>query len=67
MSIQLIQQYLSRVDRLIRYDGSRNESSLRKAFQDLLEHYGRSKGLELIAELDYRTPDGKWRGQSPSV
>ena len=36
MSIQLINQYYSNVERLIRYGGTRNESSLRKAFQDLL-------------------------------
>jgi hypothetical protein len=36
MSIQLIQKYYAEVDRIIRYGGSRNESSLRKPFQDLL-------------------------------
>ena len=38
MSIQLIQKYYAEVDRIIRYGGSRNESSLRKPFQDLLCH-----------------------------
>jgi hypothetical protein len=37
MSIQLIQQYYTKVEQIIRYGGSRNESSLRKPFQDLLE------------------------------
>lgn len=58
MSVQLIQQYHAQVDRIVRYGGSRNESSLRKAFQDLLEHYSQSKNLVLIAELEYRTSDG---------
>ncbi len=35
MSIQLIQNYYSKVEQIIRYGGSRNESSLRKPFQDL--------------------------------
>ena len=48
MSIQLIQQYYSNVERLIRYGGTRNESSLRKAFQELLDHYARSKNLVLV-------------------
>ncbi len=58
MSIQLIQQYHAQVDRIIRYGGSRNESSVRKAFQDLLGHYAHSRNLELIAELEYRTSTG---------
>ena len=40
MSVQLIQQYHSKVEKIIRYGGSRNESALRKPFQDLLEAYG---------------------------
>jgi hypothetical protein len=45
MSIQLIQQYRAKVEQMIRYGGSRNESTLRKPFQDLLEQYARSKNL----------------------
>ncbi|NUM47299.1 MAG: N-6 DNA methylase [Anaerolineales bacterium] len=51
MSIQLIQQYYNKVEKIIQYGGSRNESSLRKPFQDLLEHYARGKGLLLVAEI----------------
>ncbi len=51
MSIQLIQQYYSNVEKLIRYGGTRNESSLRKAFQELLDHYARSKNLLLVPEV----------------
>ena len=43
MSIQLIQKYYTEIDKIIRYGGSRNESSLRKPFQDLLEGYARAK------------------------
>ena len=34
MSTQLIQQYHAKVERIIRYGGSRNESALRKPFYD---------------------------------
>src|SRR5512139_3931273 len=51
MSIQLIQQYYNNVDKLIRYGGTRNEMSLRKAFQELLDHYARSKNLLLVPEV----------------
>jgi len=37
MSLHLIQQYYTKVDRIIQYGGSRNESALRFAFQTLLE------------------------------
>ncbi len=51
MSIPLIQQYYNNVDKLIRYSGTRNETSLRKAFQELLDHYARSKNLLLVPEV----------------
>jgi len=51
MSIQLIQKYYADVDKIIRYRGSRNESSLRKPFQDLLEQYARGRNLMLMAEV----------------
>jgi len=43
MSIRLIRQYYNNVDTLVRYGRTRNETSLRKAFQELLDHYARSK------------------------
>ncbi len=64
MSLQLINQYRSKVERYIQYGGSRNEQSLRNAFYQLLEGYARTQSLELIAELEYRVggvavyPDG---------
>ncbi len=59
MSIQLIQQYYSKVEQIIRYSGVRNESSLRKPFQDLLEQYARSKKLVLVAEVGVPGRKGK--------
>jgi predicted helicase len=58
MSIQLIQQYYAKVEKFIRYGGSRNETSIRKAFQDLLEQYARGKNLLLVPEIEFRTPRG---------
>jgi len=58
MSTQLIQNYYTKVEQIIRYGGSRNESSLRKPFQDLLEQYARSKNLVLVAEVELTTKKG---------
>ncbi|MCA9897963.1 MAG: hypothetical protein KC433_07200 [Anaerolineales bacterium] len=59
MSVQLIQQYHAQVAKIIRYGGSSNEGSVRKAFHDLLEGYSRQRNLEMIAELEFRTPKGR--------
>lgn len=59
MSIQLIQQYHAKVEKIIRYSGSRNEATLRKAFQDLLEAYALSKNLLLVPEVEVRTRGGR--------
>ena len=53
MSVQLIQQYYAKVEQMIGYGGTRNESTLRKPFQDLLEQYARSKNLVLVPEVEY--------------
>ena len=69
MSTQLIQQYHAKVERIIRYGGSRNESALRKPFQDLLEQYAASRDLLLVSEVEYRRrgvrviPDGDTTGR----
>lgn len=39
MSIQLINQYYTKRDKLIQFGGSKNELSIRDAFKDLLNHY----------------------------
>jgi predicted helicase len=59
MSIQLIHQYYAKVDKMIRYSGTRNESTLRKCFQDLIEQYAHSKELELVPEVEYVTKTGR--------
>jgi predicted helicase len=59
MSIRLIQQYRAKVEKIIRYGGSRNEGALRKSFQDLLESYAQSKNLLLVPEVEVRTREGR--------
>jgi predicted helicase len=59
MSLQLIQQYHTRVEKIIRYGGSHNESALRMSFQDLLEAYALSKNLLLVPEVEVRTRSGR--------
>ena len=51
MSIQLIQQYHAKVERIFRYGGSRNESALRKPFQDLLERQVFTDYTEPVMDL----------------
>jgi len=55
MSLQLIQQYYSKVEKLIQYGGSKNETAIRSAFQTLLEQYCADKNLLLVPELEYKT------------
>ncbi|MGK7925922.1 MAG: type ISP restriction/modification enzyme [Spirulina sp.] len=62
MSKLLIEQYKRELEELQRYGGSRNESSLRKAFETLLGGYCKTRDFRLIAELTYKNtnirPDG---------
>jgi len=61
MTIQLIQQYRTKLENLIQYGGSKNETSIRSAFQSLLEQYCANKNLVLVPELSYKNtviPDG---------
>jgi predicted helicase len=55
MSLQLIQQYYTKVEKLIQYGGSKNETAIRSAFQTLLEQYCIDKNLLLVLELEYKT------------
>ena len=65
MSRLLIQTYHREVEKIIQYSGSRKETSIRVAFQKLLESYCSANHFILIPELAYRTqydttvyPDG---------
>jgi len=58
MSEILIRQYYSKVEKIVQYGGSRNESAVRSAFEELINAYCESKNLRLINELDYKTRYG---------
>ncbi len=62
MSRLLISQYQAEVERIIQYGGSRNESSIKNAFQGLLNEYCKTRDFLLIPELPYKDqnirPDG---------
>ena len=59
MSLQLVQQFQRDLERLIQYGGTRNESSVRAAFQELLRGLARSHDLELVPEVAYKAPGMK--------
>lgn len=48
MSLQLINQYQAKLERLIAYGGSRNETSVRAAFQERLDRYAASSYLCIL-------------------
>ncbi|MEA5420671.1 N-6 DNA methylase [Spirulina sp. CCNP1310] len=65
MSRLLVTQYQAELEKIMRYGGSRKETSIRNAFERLLNDYCRPRNYLLIPELDYKTrlnttvfPDG---------
>ncbi|MCY7273700.1 MAG: N-6 DNA methylase, partial [Phormidesmis sp. CAN_BIN44] len=65
MSRLLVTQYQADVEKIIRYGGSRKETSIRNAFERLLNDYCKPRNYLLIPELDFKTkfnttvfPDG---------
>lgn len=65
MSRLLVTQYQAEIANLIRYGGSHRESSIRRAFENLLNQYCKPRNYMLIPELDFKTkfnttvrPDG---------
>jgi predicted helicase len=59
MSKLLVSQYHTEVERIIQFGGSRKETSIRVAFQNLVNEYCKPREFRLIPELDYKTPSGK--------
>ncbi|MFM6320916.1 MAG: N-6 DNA methylase, partial [Microcystis panniformis] len=59
MSRLLVTQYQTEVEKIIQYGGSRKETSIRFAFQYLLNEYCKPRDFLLIPELDYKLPNGK--------
>jgi predicted helicase len=58
MSVQLISKYYTEIEKYIRFGGTSKETSIRRAFENLLNEYAQNQNLLLIAGLDYRTPKG---------
>ncbi|MEX0965765.1 MAG: type ISP restriction/modification enzyme [Bacteroidia bacterium] len=59
MTTYFVKEYQRELEKLIQYGGSRNESAIRGAFDNLLGKYCDSKGLMLIPELPYELPNKK--------
>ena len=58
MSKNLVIQYQAEIDKLIQ-TGSRQETSIRFAFQKLLSEYCKTRDFQLILDLDYQTRSGR--------
>ena len=54
-----IHTYRSEVDQIIRYGGSKKETSIRRAVFSLINAYARPRDLLLVEELDYYNPRRK--------
>ncbi|MCZ8022456.1 MAG: N-6 DNA methylase [Cytophagales bacterium] len=59
MSIHSVKQYQAEVEKIIHYGGTKKETAIRTAFQNLLNEYAKQKGLLLIPEITIRTAKGK--------
>lgn len=59
MSVQLVNQYYSKLDRILRYGGSKNETAVRSAFYNLLNDYAHKRDLELVTEISCMGTKGK--------
>lgn len=59
MSIHLIKNYYTEVERVIHFGGTKNETSIRNAFYKLLDEYAHQKGLMLVPEVSLKTKQGK--------
>ncbi|MDM8567463.1 N-6 DNA methylase [Candidatus Halobeggiatoa sp. HSG11] len=56
-----IQNYYKKLENLIQYGGSRNEESIRRAFENLLDGYCGPKNFTLVAEITQAGESGKIR------
>ena len=55
MSRLLVSQYHAEVQKIVQYGGSRKETSIRNAFERLLNDYCKPRNYLLIPELDFKT------------
>ena len=59
MSLQFINNYYNRREKVEQYSGSTNETVIRTEFIHLINHYCEKKNLILVPELDIRLKNGK--------
>ena len=59
MSQFSISQYLSEVEKIIQYGGTKKETAIRNAFYALLNEYAKAKGLMIVPEVTLRATNGK--------
>ncbi|MDR1566075.1 MAG: hypothetical protein LBS48_02180 [Treponema sp.] len=53
-----INKYRKKLQNIIDYGGSINETAIRRCFIDLVNDFTEDKNLKLIEELEYRTLPG---------
>jgi predicted helicase len=66
MSLYSIKQYHDKKEKIIKFSGSKNETTIRNAFYILLNDYAKTKHLEMVTEVSIKannskktiTPDG---------
>lgn len=58
MSIHAIHKYHQELERIIHFGGTKKETSIRVAFQNLLNEYSKQKDLILIPEITIKTAAG---------
>ncbi|WP_025567924.1 N-6 DNA methylase, partial [Deinococcus wulumuqiensis] len=58
MSLQLVKKFQKRLEDIVAYGGTRNESSVRAAFQQLLSDWAEGSGLRLITEVTQKAVAG---------
>ena len=58
MSLQLIQNYYNEIERAKKFGGSKNETSIRTPFLNLVNSLARPKNLELVPEISIKSSIG---------
>ena len=59
MSQFSIKEYLSEVEKIIHYGGTKKETAIRNAFYALLNEYAKAKGLMIVPEVTIKATNGK--------
>jgi len=59
MSQFSINQYLSEVEKIVHFGGTKKETAIRNAFYNLLNEYAKAKGLMIVPEVTIKATNGK--------